>query len=111
MKNILFAIILLATVSCKSTKTSSAETTSASTCAVKISFGSMGSGIDGNVYDQVKTLIEEKKLKFTEKTMGREGEKEICLPLSELKSGEKKTFIDQLKNTTSGGQMVSLSTN
>jgi hypothetical protein len=79
------------------------------TCTVKINFGSAGGGIDLKTYDAVKKMIADKKLKFTEKNMGREGEKEICLPLKELKKRKKTEFIEQLKKTASGGQLVSVS--
>ena len=79
-------------------------------CKVKISFGSPGTGIDGKVYDQIKALIAEKKLKHSEKRMGREGETEICLPLTELKKTKKADFIEQLKKIASSGQLVSVST-
>jgi hypothetical protein len=81
------------------------------TCAAKVSFGSKGGGIDAKKYDEIKKLIEDKKVKYSEKTMGREGEREICLPLTELKGSDKSAFIEQLKKSASGGELVSVSTN
>jgi hypothetical protein len=78
-------------------------------CAVEISFGSSGGGIDGKVLDEVTKLIESKKLKSTSKSVGREGETRICLPLTELKGKEKTKFIAQLKKIVKGGQLTSVS--
>lgn len=115
MKNIitLLALVLsISIISCKTKEKSSNSTTeSKATCTATISFGSMGGGIDGKTYDAIKGMIDSKKLKYTEKNMGREGEKEICLPLTELKGADKTAFIDQLKKSASSGQLVSLSVN
>ncbi|MBL7909994.1 MAG: hypothetical protein JNJ41_02920 [Bacteroidia bacterium] len=78
-------------------------------CAVEVSFGSPGSGIDGPALDKVTALIDSKKLKSTSKTTGREGERRICLPLTELKENEKKDFIEQLKKIAKEAQLVSVS--
>ena len=77
--------------------------------AIGVSFGSYASGIDGPALDKVNALIEAKKLKSTSKTIGREGERRICLPLTELKENEKKDFIEQLKKIAKEGQLVSIS--
>ncbi len=122
MKQILTSLVLsvvtLVLISCKTKSatqnTSTGDKTSteaASTCAAKVNFGSYGGGIDGAKYEAIKKLIEAKKLKFEEKRMGREGETELCLPLTELKKTEKAAFIEQLKKTAEGGQLVSVSTN
>jgi len=78
-------------------------------CAVEVAFGSPGSGIDGAAFDKVTALIDGKKLKSTSKSIGREGEKRICLPLTELKENEKKDFIEQLKKIAKEAQLVSVS--
>jgi hypothetical protein len=57
----------------------------------------------------VYVKIESKKLKSTSKTIGREGERRICLPLTELKENEKKDLIEQLKKIAKEGQLVSVS--
>ena len=80
-------------------------------CKVKISFGSIGTGIDGKAYDAIKKLIDEKKLKFTEKNVGREGESIICMPLTELKKAKKTELINQLKKIAADAQLVSVSIN
>lgn len=78
-------------------------------CAVEVSFGSYGSGIDGPALDKVTALIESKKLASTSKSIGREGERRICLPLTELGKKEKTEFIEQLKKIAKEGQLVSVS--
>lgn len=130
MKNtliLLSSVLLLTFTSCKSKSKSSStvtdpvvETTSENqpkiyqgvtndSCAVELAFGSYGAGIDGKALEAVTTRIEEKKLKYTAKSIGREGEIRICLPLTEIKGKEKSNFIDQLKKIALEGQLVSLS--
>lgn len=131
---LLSGILLIGLASCKSkaktqsttttTTTTNSNTNSANTsttqptvynqvtdqaCAVEVSFGSYASGIDGPALDKVNALIESKKLKSTSKTVGREGERRICLPLTELKENEKKDLIEQLKKIAAAGQLVSVS--
>ncbi|MBA3664426.1 MAG: hypothetical protein H0W61_09485 [Bacteroidetes bacterium] len=79
-------------------------------CAATVAFGSPGTGIDAKKYDEIKKMIESKKLKYTEKQEGREGERKICLPLTELEGSDKAAFIEQLKKSASSGQLVSVST-
>lgn len=78
-------------------------------CAVEMSFGSPGSGIDGPAYEKTLQLIEEYKVQSTAKTIGREGETRICMPLSELKGKKKTEFIERLKKIAKEGQLVSVS--
>lgn len=78
-------------------------------CAVEMSFGSYGSGIDSKAYEKVRAAIESNKLASTSKNIGREGETRICLPLTELKGDKKTQFIDQLKKIAKEGQLVSVS--
>lgn len=78
-------------------------------CAVEMAFGSYGSGIDGKAMDEVIAKIAEKKLQYTAKSIGREGETRICLPLTEIKGKEKNEFIEQLKKIAAAGQLVSVS--
>lgn len=78
-------------------------------CAVEVSFGSYSAGIDGKAYDKVIALIDSKKLKYTSKNIGREGETRLCLPLTELSKKQKNKFIGQLKKIAKEGQLVSLS--
>jgi|GEM_PF-800509 len=125
MKNTLFlmgSLLFLSFASCKSKEKPSSSSQPVATsdptvykgvtndsCAVEVAFGSYGSGIDGKALEAVMAKIDEKKLKYTSKNIGREGERRICLPLTELKSKEKTDFVDQLKKIASGGQLVSVS--
>jgi hypothetical protein len=119
MKNtfiVLSTLILVGLGACKQ-KQKAEETPKAEapkvevTCAATVEFGSAGGGIDAKKYDEIKLLIEDKKLKYTEKAKGKEGERQICLPLTELSATDKSTFINKLKNAASSGQYVSVSTN
>lgn len=120
---LLFAgVFLLSLAACKSksktTGTSQPVATSEPTvykgvtndsCAVEVAFGSYGSGIDGKALEQVMAKIDAKKVKYTSKNAGREGERRICMPLTELKSKEKSDFIEELKKIAAGAQLVSVS--
>ncbi|MES2679091.1 MAG: hypothetical protein V4635_04365 [Bacteroidota bacterium] len=125
MKNTLLifsSLLLLSFTSCKSKAKAGTASQPASTeqptvykgvtndsCAVEMAFGSPGSGIDLKAYDAVKAKIEAKKLKYSEKSIGREGETRICMPLTEIKGKEKSEFIEQLKKIAAEGQLVSVS--
>jgi hypothetical protein len=125
MKNTFFIIsslLLLSFTSCKSkAKAGTASQPTATdqptvykgvtndSCAVEMAFGSPGSGIDLKAYDAVKAKIAAKKLKYSEKSIGREGETRICMPLTEIKGKEKSELIDQLKKIAAEGQLVSVS--
>lgn len=78
-------------------------------CAVEISFGSYGAGIDGKALEKVESAIAKHKLKNTRQQIGREGELRICLPLKELKGKKKASFINELKKIAKEGQLVSVS--
>jgi hypothetical protein len=78
-------------------------------CAVEVTFGSRGSGVDGAAMDKVVAAIERKKLKHSARNIGREGETRICLPLSELKGKAKTAFINELKKIAKEGELVSVS--
>ena len=78
-------------------------------CAVEVQFGSYSAGIDGKAYDKIIKLIESKKLKYTTKNIGREGETRICLPLTGMSSRNKKKFTEQLKKIARTGYLTSLS--
>jgi len=117
MKNtiiLLSSVLFLSIASCKTkAKTQTTDSTAneaAKTCAATVSFASKGTGIDAASYDSVKALINSKKLKFTEKHFGKEGETELCLPLTELKGSEKTDFINQLKKFENSDKLVSVST-
>jgi hypothetical protein len=78
-------------------------------CALEVQFGSYSAGIDGKAYDKIIALITSKKLKYTSKNIGREGETRLCLPLTELNNKGKKKFIEQLKKIARTGYLTSLS--
>lgn len=113
----LFALILISgmvmiSVQCKSkSANTSTESIQEKPCKVVFNFGSFGSGIDSKKYDELKDLLNEKKLKYTETVKGREGEKEICIPLTELKGKDKDSFIERLKKLEDKNTLVSLSVN
>jgi hypothetical protein len=92
-------------------KTQKGTKTKTPACAVKIDFASPGTGIDYKTFEEMKKMIDDKKVKYTETRKGKEGETQWCLPLTELKGADKTAFIEQLKKTASAGQLVSLSSN
>jgi hypothetical protein len=112
-------LLLMGSVSCRSqVKNTGSQKTQEQTvykgvtdpnCAVEVSFGSYGSGIDGKALDKVMAAIEKRRLQHTAKNVGREGETRICLPLSEIKGRKKTAFIDTLKKIAKEGQLVSVS--
>jgi hypothetical protein len=78
-------------------------------CAVEMAFGSPGSGIDGKAFNKTMEVIKSRNLGHTSKSIGREGETRICLPLTELKGKEKDLVVNELKEIARGGQLVSIS--
>lgn len=78
-------------------------------CAVEVAFGSYASGIDGAAFDKVMALINENKVAHTSKIIGREGERRLCLPLTELNASQKNDFIERLKKIAAVAQLVSVS--
>jgi len=108
-----YCIVILVASFCflASCKSKQKESSSTSTCKALINFRSIGGGIDYKKYDELVNLLSTKKLKFTEKMAGREGEKEICIPLTELKGGEKASFSEQLKTFESTESHISVSIN
>ncbi len=80
---------------------------------VAVSFISFASGIDGAKYDAIEAFIKNhpKKPAYDVIPMGREGEKDICLGLKEMNSGEQKTFIDELKKMAEGSDRVKVNEN
>jgi hypothetical protein len=107
---ILLLSFFILNAACQSRSKTEGSKPAKSNCAAKVSFGSPGSGIDLDTYNNVKALIDEKKLHYTERPIGREGETEVCLPLTELKKSEKKEFIQRLKKTVSEGKYTTVST-
>ena len=78
-------------------------------CAVEMAFGSYGSGIDGEAFKKTMELIEAHKQPYTSKSIGREGETRICMPLATLKGKKRTAFISKLKKIAKEGQLVSVS--
>lgn len=88
-----------------------------SSCRFKVSFISIGSGIDRDanskllhfldVYEKNKKV----KLDFDLKYWGREGERDYCFTLSEVDFNEQKKIISEIKELLSGSKLVRLSEN
>ncbi len=78
-------------------------------CAVEMAFGSYGAGIDRNAFEQFTKLAEANKLEYTSKSVGREGETRICLPMTGLSAMKKRKIIKKLKAIADKGQLVSVS--
>ncbi len=117
MKNLITIICLfllggILLLSCKSkAKAEVTGNVNTSSCKVQINFGSRGDGINEAKYNELIELLKKEKIKYSEKSAGREGEKEICLPLSELKDKEKNDFIERLKKFEDKESFISLSIN
>ncbi len=110
---VLLTMTLIFNTSCKSKAKASATSneTSVQACKVTVSFGSRGDGINQAKYDELVKLLDSKKLKHTETVKGREGEKDVCIPLTELKDKEKNEMIEQLKKFEDASTFISLSVN
>ncbi len=110
---ILFAMTLFINTSCngKAKTSTSSNETAAQTCKVTVSFGSRGDGINQTKFDELMKLLDSKKLKHSETVKGREGEKDVCIPLTELKDKEKNEMIEQLKKFEDTNTFISLSIN
>ena|ERR1041385_1425556 len=96
-------------IACKSKKNT--QTTTEPACKVVFMFGSRGDGINEKKLNELTALLDSKKIKYTQKVAGREGEKEICIPLSELKGKEKTDFVEQLKTFEDKSTFISVSVN
>lgn len=106
------AVVFTITVSACKSKTKTVQTnTPEPACKVVFMFGSRGDGINEKKLNELTALLDNKKLKYTSKVAGREGEKEICIPLSELKGKEKTDFVEQLKTFEDKSSFISLSIN
>jgi hypothetical protein len=104
--------LFINTTSCQTkSKTQKSAKTKTPICSVKIDFSSAGAGIDHATMEELKKMIEAKKIKYTESSKGREGETQWCLTLTNLKAADKVNFIEQLKKRASTGQYVSVSSN
>lgn len=81
--------------------------------ALIISFTSHASGIDGEKYDAIMKYIQAypKKIVYKQYFWGREGERDICMNLKELKKSERKSFIDEIKKIANGSDRVLINEN
>jgi hypothetical protein len=78
-------------------------------CAVEMAYGSPGSGIDYDALKKTMHTINSNGLAHSSKSVGREGETRICLPLTELKGQKRTAVIDSLRKIAKEGQFVSIS--
>lgn len=111
MRVIIFSILLVITIAACRSKTKATQTATQPACKVLINFASRGTGIDYTKYEKLTENLKAKNLKYTEKAWGKEGEKEICIPLSELSGKEKTDFVEQLKTFEDKSTLVSVSVN
>lgn len=121
MKNLLvnLSVIITSLVLCfnlnsckaKATATGQTNQTENAPCKVVVDFASIGGGINYPQYEKLINTLNSKKVKYTEKSKGREGEKEVCIPLTELKGQEKTDFIEQLKKFEDKSTYISVSVN
>ena len=124
MKNIVILLVLsLMVIQCNAQKnqtkpqvvataTSQNPPTKVLKFALIISFTSHASGIDGEKYDAIIKYISNhpKKPKYKIYGWGREGERDICMNLKELKKSERKAFIDEIKKLANGSDRVFVNT-
>lgn len=109
--SLMLSMIAFGSCRTKAKATVTSTTTPAPACKVIVDFASSGSGINNAQYDKLTQLLNSKKVKYTEKSKGREGEKEVCIPLTELNGQEKTDFIEQLKKFEDKATYVSVSVN
>jgi len=79
-----------------------------SACALEISFASIGSGIDGTCYVKIEHYLQKKQLKYTAKSIGREGETRLCILQMPQSKKHKHQIIKDLRKILSQGQWVSM---
>lgn len=126
-----FAIgmMLIMAGSCKTSKNTVAEnktestmTTDSKTNAVEktyrviVSFISIGGGSDSQAYAKLNDIISRTQesggmLSKDEIPWGREGEVDVCLPLTELSKQQADALVQQLKKTFEGNNLVQITEN
>jgi hypothetical protein len=127
MKNLTLILLALCAFAFSNCKTKSKATSSSSAtnekttndggikvnCRLAISFNSIGSGINGAKYEEIKNYIDKhaKKPSYEQIPMGREGEVDICLSLKEMNNSEQKDFIKEIKKLAEGADRVQVSEN
>jgi hypothetical protein len=77
---------------------------------LKISFISIGAGIDNESYEKITSYIKShpKKPNYNEYQKGREGERYIFMRLGELSVSERKTFIEEIRKMTGNKEIVKI---
>jgi len=78
-------------------------------CALELAFGSYGAGIDRDAFAKCMAIIESYKLEHSSKSVGREGETRICLPLTGVSALKRRKITRKLKSIADKGQLVSIS--
>lgn len=122
MKNLAIALCIFCFVSCKEkkqsveekdkTKTESSEKQVGEIINFKVSFISIGSGIDIDAkksYEEfIKSFENQNKLKLTfeKNSWGREGEIDFCFMLNDIDSRLRVQFINQTKEHLKGSKLV-----
>lgn len=86
-------------------------------CRLRVSFGSIASGIDG----ESKAVFQDFVKKYEEKTgkklaheitfWGMEGERDYCFKLPELNAKEQSQFINDLKEAVKGKKQIFINEN
>ena len=110
MKNTFFLITILLLVSCKTAKTQ--EVSTSNLCRLRLTFGSIGSGINTNAYKQFQQFVgnyekkKGKKLEYETVHWGMEGETDYCFRLSDLKLKEQKKFVADMKKAISDHKWI-----
>ncbi len=111
---IILLFMLSFVVSMSNCKTKSKNTKSegvTAACRVEVDFASYGSGINNEKFDELIKFLNDNKLKHQVTHRGREGERKVCVPLSELKGNDKATMESQLKKFEDKNTLISVSIN
>jgi len=84
---------------------------------VIVSFISIGEGSDYKSYENLKAILTnwhervKTEIEVVEIPWGREGEVDVCLTLKELTPEEQASFVDEIKTTFQGNNLVQISEN
>jgi len=109
--SLLASVLVFTAGACKSKSKSTQTIDSTGSCRVFVDFGSYGSGINQEKFDELITFLKEKKISYTEKTKGREGERELCISLKEYKGSDKQAMEEWLKKFEDNNTLISVSIN
>jgi hypothetical protein len=112
---VLLLSIAMLSFACKHTKIAEKTTGPVvTTYRAIVSFGSAGSGIDGQTLASLQSYIisfgktEGVTLSYDKVPWGKEGEIDYCFPLSEISKGKQGDFVNGLKNLTKSAKGVSV---